>query len=81
MMKNAVNKVLSKKMGYKKAVQAYSIPQTTLECYVKKLRQEDEVTFTFRTNKDCIFSDRRRGTCRASKRYEKNACLAYLPLI
>lgn len=42
-MKTAIDKVLSKEMGYKKAASAYAVPQTTLERYVKKMKEGCEV--------------------------------------
>lgn len=36
-MKTAIDKVLSKEMGYRKAASEYGVPQTTLERYVKKM--------------------------------------------
>ncbi|CAG4968026.1 unnamed protein product [Parnassius apollo] len=43
-MKTAIDKVLSKEMGYKKAASAYTVPQTTLERYIKKMKKGGEVT-------------------------------------
>lgn len=42
-MKTAIDKVLSKEMGYRKAATAYAVPQTTLERYVKKMKEGGEV--------------------------------------
>ena len=42
-MKKSVDEVLSNKMGYKKAAREYCLPQTTLERYVQKLKQGNEV--------------------------------------
>lgn len=44
-MKEAVSQVLSRKMGYKKAANQFGVPQTTLERYVKKVKQGGEVSF------------------------------------
>lgn len=43
-MKIAIDKVLSRETGYKKAASAYAVPQTTLERYVKKMKEGGEVT-------------------------------------
>ena len=43
-MKKAVQIVVSGEMGYKKAAQAYNIPQTTLERYVAKYRGNPDET-------------------------------------
>lgn len=43
-MKTAIDKVLSKDMGYRKAASEYGVPQTTLERYVKKMKEGGEVT-------------------------------------
>lgn len=44
-MKKAVEDVLAKKSGFRKAASLYSVPQTTLERYVNKVKQGKEVTF------------------------------------
>lgn len=43
-MKAAIDKVLSKESGYRKAALKYGVPQTTLERYVKKIKQGEEIT-------------------------------------
>ncbi|KAK9885149.1 hypothetical protein WA026_010660 [Henosepilachna vigintioctopunctata] len=43
-MKTAIDKVLSKEMSYKKAASKYRVPQTTLERYVKKIKEDGEGT-------------------------------------
>lgn len=45
-VKTAIDKVLSKEMGYKKAASAYAVPQTTLERYVTKMKEDGEVTIS-----------------------------------
>ena len=40
-MKKAVNAVLKKKMGYFKAAKCFSVPQTTLEDFVRKCKNSD----------------------------------------
>lgn len=42
-MKKAVEDVLAKKSGYRKAAATYGVPQTTLERYVNKVKQGKEV--------------------------------------
>lgn len=42
-MKAAIDKVLSKKLGYRKAALEHGIPQTTLERYVKKIKRGEEI--------------------------------------
>lgn len=42
-MKNAVEKVLSSEMGYRKAALEYKVPQTTLERHVKAIRIKGEM--------------------------------------
>ena len=43
-MKTAIDKVLSKDIGYRKAASGYGVPQTTLERYVKRMKEGGEVT-------------------------------------
>ena len=43
-MKIAIDKVLSKESGYRKAALEYGVPQTTLERYIKKINRGEEIT-------------------------------------
>lgn len=43
-MKAAIDKVLCKELGYRKAALEYGVPQTTLERYVKKIKLGEEIT-------------------------------------
>lgn len=43
-MKAAIDEVLSKNSGYRKAALEHNIPQTTLERYVKKIKRGEEIT-------------------------------------
>ena len=57
-MHQAVLAVFNREMGYKKAAQQFKVPQTTLECYVAKKRQEGD---SFKIDKTagkycCVFT-------------------------
>lgn len=44
-MKKAVEDILAKKAGFRKAASNYGVPQTTLERYVNKIKQGREIMF------------------------------------
>lgn len=46
-----VNKDLSKKMGYKKVASVNAGPQTTLERYDKKIKEEGDATISLKLEK------------------------------
>ncbi|RVE41476.1 hypothetical protein evm_013863 [Chilo suppressalis] len=69
-MKIAVDKVLSKEMGYKKTASAYAVPQTTLERYVKKMKEGSEVTIGLPLDpKKSIFTSKEEGEIEAYLKY------------
>lgn len=56
-MQAAVNAVINGEMGYFKAATQYAVPQTTLERYVKKQRDNPQVQLSKRLGKfKCVFS-------------------------
>lgn len=58
-MLNAVDKVLSKEMGYRKAALQYGVPQTTLERKVKMLRTTGDyslIIFNHTLGNFCCFN-------------------------
>ncbi|XP_025829864.1 uncharacterized protein LOC112904326 [Agrilus planipennis] len=69
-MKIAIDKVLSREMGYKKAASAYAVPQTTLERYVKKMKEGGEVTIGLPLGpKKSIFTTKEEGEIEAYLKY------------
>lgn len=56
-MEQAISVVLKKEMGYKKAAQQFAVPQTTLERYVKKKRENTEFVIDKTNGKfKCVFN-------------------------
>ncbi|KAK9870360.1 hypothetical protein WA026_007928 [Henosepilachna vigintioctopunctata] len=73
-MKTALDEVLSKEMVYRKAASEYGVPQTTLERYVKKMREEGEVTIGVSLgSKEPIFTTKEEDDCGISETYGRTS--------